>query len=73
MQRLEAVGNRNSSIFDTVVREKMGDPIFCLFIKPKPGYVMPDEYGMGDRTTRLSRLLSGSTSTRRWPSHQSST
>ena len=52
MRRLEAVGDRDESLYDTVVREKMGDPIFYLFIKPKTGYVMPDDYGMGDEDNR---------------------
>ncbi len=48
MRRLEAVGDHDESLYDTVVREKMGDPIFYLFVKPKSGYVMPDDYGMSD-------------------------
>ena len=52
MRQLEAVGDRDESLYDTVVREKMGDPIFNLFVKPKPGYVMPDDYGMGDEDNR---------------------
>lgn len=53
MRRLEAVGDRRQSLYDTVVREKMGDPIFHLFVKPTPGYVMPDEYGMPDEDNRV--------------------
>jgi len=44
--RLEAIGERDESLFDTVVREKMSDPIFYGFIKPEPGYILPDEYEM---------------------------
>ena len=51
--RLETVGERDESLFDTVVREKIGDPIFYRFIKPKSGYVLPDEYGMPDAENRL--------------------
>jgi hypothetical protein len=51
--RLETVGERDESLFDTVVREKIGDPIFYGFIKPKSGYVLPDEYGMTDAENRL--------------------
>ena len=51
--RLETVGERDESLFDTVVREKIGDPIFYGFIKPEPGYVLPDEYGMPDEENRL--------------------
>jgi hypothetical protein len=52
MRRLEAIGEGDESLYDTVVREKMGDPIFYLFVKPKPGYVMPDDYGMSDEDNR---------------------
>jgi hypothetical protein len=51
--RLETIGERDESLFDTVVREKIGDPIFYGFIKPEPGYVLPDEYGMPDEENRL--------------------
>jgi hypothetical protein len=53
MRRLEAVGNLDESLYDTVVREKMSDPIFFLFLKPTAGYVMPDDYGMCDEDNRL--------------------
>ena len=49
MHRLEAIGERDESLYDTVVREKMGDPIFYLFVKPKLGYVMQDDYGMSGK------------------------
>jgi hypothetical protein len=48
LRRLEAVGDRDKSLYDTVVREAMGDPIFFLFIKPTPGYAMADDYGMAE-------------------------
>ena len=57
--RLEAVGERDESLFDTVVRERMGDPIFYGFIKPEPGYVLPDEYGMPDEENRLIKAALG--------------
>jgi hypothetical protein len=48
IRRLEAVGDRDESLYDTVVRERMSDPIFYLFVKPTPGYVLSDDYGMSD-------------------------
>jgi hypothetical protein len=51
--RLEAVGERDGFLFDTEVRERLGDPIFYGFIKPEPGYVPPDDYGMADEENRL--------------------
>lgn len=53
MRKLEAVGDRDESLYDSVVREKMGDPIFYLFVKPKPGYVMPDYFGVSEEEDRL--------------------
>jgi hypothetical protein len=55
LTRLEAVGERDESLFDTVVREKMGGPIFYGFIKPEPGYVLPDDYGMPEEENRRSK------------------
>ena len=65
MRRLEAVGDHDESLSDTVVREKVGAPIFFLFVKPTPGYVMPDDYGMSDEDNRaikaaLQRYVDGS-------------
>ncbi|WP_406694402.1 hypothetical protein V5E97_25330 [Singulisphaera sp. Ch08] len=59
LMRLEAIGERDESLFDTVVREKMGDPIFYGFIKPEPGYVLPDDYGMPDEENRLIKAALG--------------
>jgi hypothetical protein len=53
MRQLEVVGDHDESLYDTVVREKMGDPIFFLFIKPQPDYVLPDDFGMSDEDNRV--------------------
>jgi hypothetical protein len=53
MRRLETIGDHDRSLYDTVVREKMCDPIFYLFIKPKPDYIMPDDYGMSGEANRV--------------------
>lgn len=53
--RLEAVGDRDESLYDSYVRERMGLAVFYGFIKPKAGYVLPDEYGLfggDDRAVR---------------------
>jgi hypothetical protein len=55
LYRLEAIGERDESLFDTVVRDKMGAAVFFGFIKPKPGYMLPDEYSMGDEDNRRIR------------------
>lgn len=59
LMRLEAIGERDESLFDTVVREKIGDPIFYGFIKPEPGYALPDDYGMPDEENRLIKAALG--------------
>jgi hypothetical protein len=60
LTRLEAVGEYDESLFDTVVREKMGDPIFYGFIKPEPGYVLPDDYGMPEEENLRIKAALGS-------------
>jgi hypothetical protein len=54
---LEAVGDRNESLYDSVVRQRIGDAIFFGFIKPEPGFVLPDHYNhrMSDADNRLVR------------------
>lgn len=52
MRKLEVIGDRDESLYDSVVREWMGDPIFYLFIKPTPGYVLPDYYSVNDEEDR---------------------
>jgi hypothetical protein len=42
LHRLEAIGE----LFDSAVRETMGDAVFDGFIKPQPGYVLPDKFAM---------------------------
>ncbi len=46
--RLSEIGELHEEIYDTVCREKMGDPIFFLLIKPDPNYGMPEDFGLTD-------------------------
>ena len=57
MRSLEMIGDRDESLYDTVVREAMGDPIFHLFIKPTPGYNLPDDYGMQDNDNLVIKAI----------------
>lgn len=57
--RLEAVGDRDESLFDTVVRERMGQAVFFEFIKPRPGFVLPDDYGMPEGENRAIKAALG--------------
>jgi hypothetical protein len=57
LSRLEAVGDRNEFLYDSVVRQRMGDAIFHGFIKAEPGFVLPREFNhrMSDADYRLVR------------------
>ena len=57
--RLEAIGDRDESLFDTVVRERMGDAVFFGFIKPRLGFVLPDDYGMPEEANRAIKAALG--------------
>jgi hypothetical protein len=48
LARLEAVADRDQSVYDTAVRDALIDPIFYLFLKPTPGYELPAEYGVSE-------------------------
>ncbi len=53
LRRLEVIGDRDESLYDTYVREKMGSTIFHAYLKQTPGYVLPDDYGMPEEDNRL--------------------
>ena len=54
LDALDAVGENHEEIYDTVCREKMGEPIFYLFIKPDAEYVVPGEFGLFDAAANLA-------------------
>jgi hypothetical protein len=43
---LDKVSNESDEIFDTDVRERMWDAVEKAFINPRPGYLLPSEFGM---------------------------
>ena len=55
--RLEAIEAQHAGagLGDTNVRDHMGDAVFRGFIKPEPGFVLTDEYGLG--TAEANRLV----------------
>ncbi len=55
LRKLETIGDRDDSLFDSTVRMAMSDAIFFLFIRPKPGYRLPDDYGLPDESNRAIR------------------
>lgn len=46
LEVLELIGQTHKEIWDTVCREKMRDPITFMFIKPTPGSMIPDDFGL---------------------------
>jgi hypothetical protein len=46
LQELESIGIDNKEIYDSVYREEMGAPIWCLFIRPVDEYEWPDDFGL---------------------------
>src|SRR5262249_2078278 len=56
LYQLEAVGDRDESLYDTVVRQKMRNAVFFGFIKPRPGFVLPDDYGTPEAENRAIRV-----------------
>ena len=59
LYRLEAIGDRDESLYDTVVREKMGNAVFFGFVKPRPGFVLPDDYGMPEEENQAIKAALG--------------
>ncbi len=53
--RLESIGDIDKSLYDTVVREKMGKAVFFGFIKPQAGFVLPGDYGMPKESNEAIR------------------
>lgn len=46
LQELESIGIDNEEIYDSVCRERMGDPIWGLFICPVTEYKWADDFGL---------------------------
>jgi hypothetical protein len=46
LNRLERVGEAHPEIFDTDVREAMGGAVFDGFVRPRTGFLLPDDFAM---------------------------
>ena len=46
MESLEAIGNEHQEMYDTAVREAMTESILDGFVKPKPNFVLGEEFGV---------------------------
>jgi hypothetical protein len=54
LNSLEAVGGRNEEFFDTEVRQRVSDAIVDGFVREKPNYELPDEFGLYDDEANLA-------------------
>lgn len=56
LHRLETVGDAHEELFDSEVREAMDDAVWQGFIRPRPGYALPEQFAMfspeGDAAVR---------------------
>jgi hypothetical protein len=56
LNRLERVAESHPEVFDTDVREAMFGAVFDGFVRPRPGFALPDDYAMfspeGNRAVR---------------------
>ncbi len=52
------MGERHRELYDTDVREQVGEAIWRGFVRLEPGYVLPDNFGMftaeGNRSVRIA-------------------
>ena len=46
LNEVEAIGDDHEELFDTDVREAMGEALFLAILRRDEGYVLPNEYGM---------------------------
>lgn len=56
LHRLEAIADTHTEIGDTVVREALSETVFLGFVRPEPGFLLPETFGLatpdGDRRIR---------------------
>jgi len=46
--KLEVIGNQHEEAGDTVCRDAMRSAVFRSFLRPEPGYELPDDFGLYD-------------------------
>src|SRR5262249_51177607 len=46
LRRLERLGQNHEELYDSEVREQMGNAIMEGYVRRRPGYRMPDQFGM---------------------------
>ena len=53
LNALERVGRRHEGLYDTDVREQMVAAVYDGFIRPRPGYVLPNRFGLDDEAANV--------------------
>lgn len=48
LDQLEVLGTDHGELYDTDVRQQMFEAVLNSFLKPQPGYVLPETFGMFD-------------------------
>jgi hypothetical protein len=59
LNALAAIGNEHEELFDSEVRERMGNAVFHGFVKPVSDFVVPEDLGMfsAEANARVKRAL----------------
>lgn len=46
LNRLESIGEDHEELYDTEVRQQMGNAIRDGFVRPRAGFMVPEQFGM---------------------------
>lgn len=54
LDRLDEIGSKHEELFDSDVRQNMSNAIVDGFVRNRPGYEIPNEYGMFTDTANVA-------------------
>jgi hypothetical protein len=46
LRELERIGHAHEELYDSEVREQMGNAVMAAYVRRTPGYFLPDQFGM---------------------------
>ena len=46
LRELERIGQSHEELYDSEVREQMGNAVAAAYVRRTPGYLLPDKFGM---------------------------